>query len=50
MLDVAEPHQSTVAAILSAAQQGLFTVAEAELMIDRVRRLSIKGSHTLEQS
>ena len=34
---VAEPHQSTVAAILRATRQGLFTAAEAGLLIDRVR-------------
>jgi hypothetical protein len=34
---VAQPHQSTVDAILRAARQGLFTQVEAELMIDRVR-------------
>jgi hypothetical protein len=34
---IAEPHQSTVAAILGAARQGLFTELEAELLIDRVR-------------
>ncbi|SDI17316.1 hypothetical protein SAMN05192558_101302 [Actinokineospora alba] len=34
---IAEPHQSTVAAILRAAGLGLFTAAEADLLIDRVR-------------
>jgi hypothetical protein len=34
---IAEPHQSTVAGILHAVGQGLFTVSEAELLIDRVR-------------
>jgi hypothetical protein len=34
---IAEPHRSAVAAILRAARQGLFTAAEAELLIDRVR-------------
>ncbi len=34
---IAEPHQSTVATILRAVELGLFTVAQAELMIDRVR-------------
>lgn len=38
VIGIAEPHQSTVAAILSAARQGLFTAAEAELLIDRVRK------------
>lgn len=35
--EIAEPHQSTVAAILHAVRQGLFTAAEAETLIDRVR-------------
>jgi hypothetical protein len=39
---IAEPHQSTVAAILRAAAQGLFTETEADLLIDRVRTLSVK--------
>jgi hypothetical protein len=34
---IAGPHQSTVATILRAAELGLFTAAQAELMIDRVR-------------
>ncbi len=34
---IAGPHQSTVAAILRAAEMGLFTAAQAELLIDRVR-------------
>jgi hypothetical protein len=34
---IAEPHRSTVAAILRATEQGLFSAAEAQLMIDRVR-------------
>lgn len=34
---VAEPHQSTVAAILRAVEQGLFTAAQADMLIDRVR-------------
>lgn len=34
---IAGPHQSTVAAILRAVELGLFTAAQAELMIDRVR-------------
>jgi hypothetical protein len=36
---IAEPHQSTVAAILRAAEMGVFTSAQAELLIDRVRAL-----------
>ncbi|GGM80624.1 hypothetical protein GCM10012275_59120 [Longimycelium tulufanense] len=35
---IAEPHQSTVEIILRAVWQGLFTMAEGELLIDRVRR------------
>jgi hypothetical protein len=34
---VAGPHQSTVATILRAVELGLFTAADADLMIDRVR-------------
>jgi hypothetical protein len=34
---IPQPHQSTVDAILRAARRGLFTEAEADLMIDRVR-------------
>ncbi|MBB4908771.1 hypothetical protein [Actinophytocola algeriensis] len=34
---IAEPHQSTVAAIVRAVELGLFTAAQAQLMIDRVR-------------
>jgi hypothetical protein len=34
---IAEPHQSTVATILRAVELGLFTAAQAELLIDRVR-------------
>ncbi|MCT2587950.1 hypothetical protein [Actinophytocola gossypii] len=34
---VAEPHQSTVAAIVCATERGLLTAAQAQVMIDRVR-------------
>jgi hypothetical protein len=50
LVGVAEPHRSTVTAIRRAAQRGLSTAAEAELLIDRVRThattslLSIEGS------
>lgn len=37
VVGIPEPHRSTVAAILRATQQGLFTTAEAELLIDRIR-------------
>ena len=37
---IAEPHQSTVAAIERAVGLGLFGAADAELMIDRIRALS----------
>jgi hypothetical protein len=36
---IAEPHQSTVASIQRAVGLGLFSVAEAELMIGRIRAL-----------
>lgn len=39
---IAEPHQSTAAAILRGFQQGLFTAADTERMIDRVRALTIR--------
>lgn len=45
---IAEPHQLTVAAIMRAAGNGLFTVAEAELLIDRVRAYAF-GSRGGEQ-
>lgn len=50
---IAEPHQSTVSAIQRGVQLGLFTAADADLMIDRVRALatglppSIGGSDLL---
>jgi hypothetical protein len=34
---IAEPHQSTVAAIVRAAELGLFTATQAQIMIDRIR-------------
>lgn len=40
VVGIAEPHQSTVASILSAVALGLFSAAEAELMIDRIRALA----------
>jgi hypothetical protein len=39
---IAEPHQSTVAAILRGVRLGLFTAADADLMIDRVRALATR--------
>jgi gentisate 1,2-dioxygenase len=41
VLEIAEPHRSTVAAILYAAGQGLFTAAEADMLIDRVRTYAL---------
>lgn len=38
---IAEPHQSTVAGILRAVGQGLFTAAEADLLIDRIRSITL---------
>jgi hypothetical protein len=38
---IAEVHQSCVADILRATKRGQFTQAEADLLIDRVRALSI---------
>jgi hypothetical protein len=37
---IAEPHQSVVTAIRHAAQQGWFSSAEAQAIIDRVRAQS----------
>lgn len=34
---IAGPHQSTVTAILRGVELGLFTVADADMMIERVR-------------
>lgn len=39
---VAEAHQSCVAYILCAARHGFFTEAEADLLIGRVRALSVE--------
>jgi len=36
---IAEPHRSTVASIQCAAERGLFSAAEADLMTDRIRAL-----------
>lgn len=43
VMGIAEPHQSTVAAIQSAVRLGLFSTAEAEPMIDRIRALANSG-------
>lgn len=37
VLGIAEPHQSTVDGILRSVEQGLFTVAEADMLIGRIR-------------
>jgi hypothetical protein len=37
VVGVAVPHQSTVDGILRAARQGVFTAAEADVLIDRIR-------------
>lgn len=37
VVGIAEPHQSTAATILRAAGQGLFTAAEADMLIERMR-------------
>lgn len=41
---IAEPHQSTVAAIQRAVGLGLFSAAEAELMISRIRALTTRDT------
>lgn len=39
---IAEPHRSIVVTILGAVEQGLFSEAEADMLIDRVRELSVR--------
>lgn len=39
---IAEPHRSIVLTVLRAVEQGLFTEAEADMLIDRIRELSTK--------
>lgn len=39
---IAGPHQSTVADIQRAVALGVFSAAEAELMIDRIRALATR--------
>lgn len=41
---IADPHQSTVASIQRAVMSGLFSAAEAELMIDRIRALATRDT------
>lgn len=38
---IAEPHQSAVTAVLHAALQGVFSAAEAALLIERIRARAI---------
>jgi hypothetical protein len=40
---IAEPHQSTVTTILRAVGLGLFTAAEADMLIDRIRAHAVAG-------
>ncbi|MEU4669654.1 hypothetical protein AB0F91_17140 [Amycolatopsis sp. NPDC023774] len=42
---IAEPHLSTVAAIVGYVRQGRFTEAEAQRMIDRVRARGPESPH-----
>jgi hypothetical protein len=42
---IAEPHQTTVATILRAVGLGLFTAAEADLLIDRIRTHASPSFH-----
>ncbi len=44
VVGIAEPHQSTGASILSAVALGLFSTAEADLMIDRIRALATSAA------
>jgi len=50
VLGIAEPHQSTVAAILRAAGEGLFTTAEAELMIGRLRTVTTDAADPAQEA
>lgn len=43
---IVQPHRSAVMAILRSVQQGLFTAAEAELMIGRIRALATGPDRT----
>lgn len=45
---LADPHQSTVSAIQRGVRLGLFTAAEADLMIDRVRARVTRSPFLLE--
>ena len=45
-LGIAEPHQTTVDGILRAVGQGLFTAAEADMLIDRIRAHVIAFPHS----
>jgi hypothetical protein len=47
---IAEPHQSTVSVIQRGVRLGLFTAAEADLMIDRVRALATRSPLLTEGS
>jgi hypothetical protein len=42
----AKPHQSTVVEILRAVRQELFTAAEAEVLINRIRSLATDAAAT----
>lgn len=47
---IAEPHQSTVAVILRAARLGLFTAAEADMLIGRIRAHMTASPAALSES
>lgn len=44
---IAEPHQRTVDGILRAVRQGVFTAAEADMLIDRIQERAIAASELL---
>lgn len=44
---IVKPHRSAVMAILRSVQQGLFTAAEAELMIGRIRAIPTSPDRTV---
>lgn len=48
--DIAEPHQSAVTAILRAALQGVFSMDEADLLIERIRTRATTSDQSIKDS
>jgi len=48
--EIAEPHQSAVTAVLLAALQGVFSAAEADLLIERIRARAIPSPSPIRDS